>query len=266
MQERHSNRKQYFEEQAFTTLKHVIPFIQKFKPVTSGTEVLEIGCGEGGNIVPFLEIGCRVTGIDLSDSKIENARLFFESHPLKHNLSLWVKDIYLVDDPQRYDIIVMRDVIEHIPNQEKFMGFVKHFLKPDGVIFFGFPPWYMPFGGHQQVCDSKLSKLPWIHLFPMSVYLGLLKMFGEKPSRIESLREVKETGISIERFRRIVRKEGYKTLRETLFLFNPNYEIKFKITPRKQFVFLAAIPFLRNFFTTCMYALITSSASDVQEK
>jgi 16S rRNA A1518/A1519 N6-dimethyltransferase RsmA/KsgA/DIM1 with predicted DNA glycosylase/AP lyase activity len=59
MQERHKNRKQYFDEQVLTTREHVLPYIRKTMPVTSATRVFEIGCGEGGNLVPFLEIGCR---------------------------------------------------------------------------------------------------------------------------------------------------------------------------------------------------------------
>lgn len=259
MQERHRNRQQYFDEQAYTTAHHVIPFISRFKKVDANTRLLEIGCGEGGNIKPFLDMGCQVTGIDLSKSKIENAKRFFEQHPNLQQLKLVVEDIYRVKDEHQYDIIILRDVIEHIPNQEKFMEFVKRFLKPDGVIFFGFPPWYMPFGGHQQVCDSKLSKLPWIHLLPTPLYLAFLRLFGETSTRIESLREVKETGISIERFRRIAAKGGYSTLCEILYLFNPNYEIKFRIKPRLQFGFIAALPFFRNFFTTCVYSLLRVS-------
>jgi cyclopropane fatty-acyl-phospholipid synthase-like methyltransferase len=76
MQKRHINRHQYFDEQDYTTRKHVMPFIEKFRTVTSGMNILEIGCGEGGNLKPFLERGCRVTGIELAENKIKWARTF----------------------------------------------------------------------------------------------------------------------------------------------------------------------------------------------
>ncbi|NOX67348.1 MAG: class I SAM-dependent methyltransferase, partial [Chlorobi bacterium] len=72
MQERHINRNKYFDEQVYTTEKYVIPFISKVLPVNSNLSVLEIGCGEGGNLKPFLDIGCKTTGVDLSEKKIEN--------------------------------------------------------------------------------------------------------------------------------------------------------------------------------------------------
>jgi 2-polyprenyl-3-methyl-5-hydroxy-6-metoxy-1,4-benzoquinol methylase len=80
MHERHTDRERYFREQAQTTAKHVIPFIDSVIPVGSSLSVLEIGCGEGGNLLPFLEAGCnRIVGIDLSESKIGNARKFYST-------------------------------------------------------------------------------------------------------------------------------------------------------------------------------------------
>jgi SAM-dependent methyltransferase len=151
----------------------------------------------------------------------------------------------------------LRDVIEHIHDQEKFMGGVGQFLKPDGQIFFGFPPWYNPFGGHQQICQSRiLSKTPWFHVFPMAVYKAILRLFGEPEDRVESLAEIKETGITLERFEGILKRTGFNISLRHLFLFNPNYDIKFGLKPRKQFALFAAIPFFRNWVTTAGYYLI----------
>ena len=139
------------------------------------------------------------------------------------------------------------------------MSYVKKFLSPNGKIFFGFPPWQMPFGGHQQICRSKIaSKLPYYHLFPKPIYTGLLKMFGENEVTIRNLVEIKETGISIDRFERILKKENYKVDEKREFLINPNYEVKFNLTPRKQFSLISAIPYFKNFVTTCCYCLISN--------
>lgn len=74
MQERHSNREIYINEQVVTTQKHVIPFLQEFIKIDSSLSVLEIGCGEGGNLKPFLDLGCSVTWVDFSVGKIEKKR------------------------------------------------------------------------------------------------------------------------------------------------------------------------------------------------
>jgi SAM-dependent methyltransferase len=149
---------------------------------------------------------------------------------------------------------VLKDVIEHIHDQEKVMMVLKNFLKPGGYIFFGFPPFNMPFGGHQQVAQSKLfSKTPYTHLLPMPLYKGLMKLLGEHP---DGYVEVKETGISINRFEQIVADTGLSIANERHFLINPIYEFKFGWKPKVQYAWIKAIPHLRDFLTTCVFYLV----------
>jgi SAM-dependent methyltransferase len=222
------------------------------------TTVLEIGCGEAGNLKPFVDMGCKATGIDISCARIELAKEFYKDHINRQNLTLICEDIYKVNPDKKYDVIIMRDVIEHIPNQEKFMGFVKSFLKPDGIFFLAFPPWQNPFGGHQQICKSKiLSKLPWFHLLPRIFFTTFLKLMGESEGTITALLEIKDTGISIERFERILKRENYKTVKRVFYFINPNYETKFGLKPRKQLKVITSIPWIRDLFTTAMYYVVS---------
>jgi 2-polyprenyl-3-methyl-5-hydroxy-6-metoxy-1,4-benzoquinol methylase len=191
MQKRHKNKQQYFEEQGLTSQKFVVPFLSDLISINENTTVLEIGCAEAGNMKPFVDMGCKVTGVDISCSRIELAKEYYKNHKNRENLELICEDIYKVNPAKKFDIIIMRDVIEHITNQEKFMGFVKQFLQPDGKFFLAFPPWQNPFGGHQQICRSKiLSVLPYFHLFPKSIYTLILKTFGEKEGTIKELVEI----------------------------------------------------------------------------
>ncbi len=258
MHDRHTNRQAYFDEQVFTTKEHVIPYIEKTGKIGADWVVAEIGCGEAGNLKPFLDNGLNVTGIDISASKIENARKFYETHPYRNKLNLIASDIYDIEPEQtgKFDLVIMRDTIEHIPQQAKFIGHLKKFLKPNGRIFFGFPPWRMPFGGHQQLCSSKLlSRLPYYHLLPKPAYIMLLKAFGESQEKVDCLMEVRDTRISIAEFGKIIKENNLKILSEDFFLINPNYEIKFKLKTRKLPVLLN-IPYFRDFFTTACYYLI----------
>jgi SAM-dependent methyltransferase len=259
MHERHTDRELYFREQAHTTAKHVIPFIISIRPVNSTVSVLEIGCGEGGNLLPFLEAGCRrVTGIDISESKILNGRKFYSLIDGGEKVEFIAADIYDCRSAGRFDIIIMRDVLEHIHDQARFMAFVKGLLERDGLLFIAFPPWYNPFGGHQQVCENRiLSKMPWIHLLPRRLYSMLLRAGGESQARIEGLLEIKDTGINLDRFERIIKKEGFSVLKKSLWLINPNFEIKFGLRPRLLPRFAGGIPVLRNFLATTGYYLIS---------
>jgi len=258
MQERHLNREKYFKEQVYTTQKYVIPFIEEYLALNANSDILEIGCGEGGNMLPFLDLGCKVTGVDFSKGKIENAHQYFENHKNKANLTLLCDDIYNVPSLGKFDLIIIRDVLEHIHGQEVFFNKLDMFLKPGGKVFLSFPPWQNPFGGHQQMCENKLlSKLPYYHILPAPVYRFILKMGGESEAKIKGLLEVKETGISIERFHRILKDNHYKTDKKILYFINPNYEIKFHLKPRKQSALLSGIYYFRNYLITTCYYLVS---------
>jgi len=257
MHQRHRDKWQYFNEQAYTTRKYVIPYIERHCKITQETTVLEIGCGEGGNLLPFLDFGCMVTGIDLSKGKIDKGNEFYSSHKNLSKLTLIADNIYNRNDLGKFDVIILRDVIEHIPDQNFFMEYFKCFFHEKSIVFFGFPPWQNPFGGHQQVCQSRfLAKLPFFHIFPDPIYKKVLKLFGEKNETIKGLLEIKKTGISIERFESILEENKFKIIGKTLFFINPNYEVKFKIKPIKQIRVIAAIPWFRNFVTTCAYYVV----------
>lgn len=259
MHDRHQNRERYFNEQVFTTTNFVIPYLEEVMKISPEITVAEIGCGEGGNLKPFLDLGCKVVGIDLATNKINNAKKFFANHPHAQNALFIDEDIYNVNpsDFPTFDLVIMRDTIEHIPRQEVFLENLKKFLSPTGKVFFAFPPWRMPFGGHQQVCKSNfLSKLPYFHLLPNFMYVGLLKLFGESKKTIEGLLEIKETGISIHRFEKILANCNYQINKETYYFINPNYEIKFKLKTRVLPV-LFNIPHFKDFFTTAVYCVIS---------
>ena len=253
----HKDRKRYFEIQVLNTEEYVIPFIEEKFSIKNGMRVLEIGCGEGGVLKAFLNKGCKGVGVEFDESRIENAKLFMPDEVASGKIRFVTKDIYKVDAEKDldgiFDIIVLKDVIEHIHDQPKLIGWMKIFLKPGGIIFFGFPPWYMPFGGHQQMCHSKLAKMPYIHLLPKGIYRWMLK---KKKEPVGALMEIRDTGISIERFEKICKKEGYKLLHKRHYFLNPIYKWKFGWKSRRQSVIIKLIPFVRNFFTTCVYYII----------
>lgn len=259
MQKRHKNRLQYFSEQKESTKMSVLPYIAKHYPLQSGTRVLEIGCGEAGNLYPFLEIECECYGVELSEHNFRNATEFYSDNPLKKHLHLLQKNIYDVEPEELgglFDVIFLRDVLEHIPFQELLMKHLKKFMKPDGVAFFAFPPWQNPFGGHQQICENRwLSLTPYLHLLPKKLYTYLLKKGGETQGKINSLLSIRETGISIHRFKKIIRTEEYKIIEKTCYFINPNYEIKFGLKPKKVWK-IFQIPLLQDFYTTAVYFLL----------
>jgi hypothetical protein len=81
-------------------------------------------------------------------------------------------------------------------------------------------------------------------------------LFKEPEYVINDLLEIKDTGISIERFEKIVKRTNYKIVDKIHYLFNPIYEYKFNLKPKKQNPLISKIPYIRNYLTTCVYYII----------
>ena len=77
MQKRHTDRKMYFRDLEITSKEFYISYLSDFTELTSKSRILEVGCGEGGNLVSFAQLGCKVTGIDIAECRIKEAKAYF---------------------------------------------------------------------------------------------------------------------------------------------------------------------------------------------
>lgn len=205
--------------------------------------------------MPFARMGCRVTGVDMAAPRIEQARAFFAERGAQGTFI--AEDIFRLDELEhKFSLILIHDVIEHIGDKEGFLSGLKKFLAPGGMIFIAFPAWQMPFGGHQQIAGSAVSRLPFIHLLPTPLYRWFLQRAGESERMVKELLEIKQTRCPIELFRSVVRRTGYRIVNQQLYLINPHYETKFGLTPRRLTKAIAVIPHVRNFFSTSCFYMI----------
>ncbi len=256
MQERHNNRKLYFHELAETCTNYFIPYISRWHEVKAGMRVMEIGCGEGGNLLPFARLGCNVTGVDIASCRIEEARRFFTAEQARGKFI--AQDIFKLQEPgQQYDIIICHDVLEHIGNKGLLLRRIAGFLSQGGIIFMSFPAWQMPFGGHQQICRNRiLSHLPFIHLLPEVMYRALIRLAGEDEACLGELLSIRRTRITVEAFERLAKRKGLTVRDRTLYLVNPHYKVKFGLKPRQLRRPVSGIPYLRDVLcSSCFYIL-----------
>jgi len=263
----HTVKSDYFEIQYKNSKESIVPFVSPFIQLNENIRVLEIGSAEAGVLKAFTDFECNCTGIELSPKRVELARNFMKSELKTGKVRFLVKNVYDIDIEKdigfRFDLIILKDVIEHIHEQGKFIPFMANFLKPQGIIFIGFPPWFMPFGGHQQMCEHKLlSKIPYFHILPKSIYKLILKTFKEKKEKVDMFLEVKETGISIERFERIVKKNNYRIIDRIFYFIPPIYKYKFKLKPKKLNTFIMKIPYIRDFISMSAYYIIQKNENE----
>ena len=262
----HENRRRYFDDQYRVTTDHVIPFVEQSGPIEPGASVLEIGCAEAGVLKAFLERGAEAVGVDRNQRRLELGKQFLSDALQAGTLRLLHQDAQELLRREEFrgyfDLIVLKDVIEHVEDRPALFSMMEQLLRPGGRVFMAFPPWRMPFGGHQQICRSWfLSRTPYFHLLPTPAYRAVLSAFAEKPARIESLLATKRTGLGSEEFQSLVGSAGYRVLSERLYLLNPMYTYRFGLPPRVQASWVAARTSLRDFVTSCAYYTLRPAAA-----
>lgn len=256
----HTDKEKYFGFQYDHSREYIIPFIKDFLSFDNDPKILEIGSAEAGVLKAFTDLRLKCTGIEIEEGRAQMAMEFMANEIQSGLIDFIISDVYRVNPStlkHKYDLIILKDVIEHIHDQRSFLQHIKEFLNTNGLIFFTMPPWYMPFGGHQQMCDSSiLKRLPWFHLLPKRIYKKVLEFFGETTPNINVLLETWDTQLTIRNFEKLCKQTNYKFEKRVMYLKNPTYKYKFNLKPREQFKIIAAIPFVRDFFTTSVYYLV----------
>jgi 2-polyprenyl-6-hydroxyphenyl methylase/3-demethylubiquinone-9 3-methyltransferase len=102
------------------------------KPL-SGLSILDVGCGGGLVSEPLARLGANVTGIDPTHDSIAVARRHAETQGLAIDYrSAAVED--LEAKGERFDAVVCMEVIEHVPDQAKFVRSLGQLVRPGGAI------------------------------------------------------------------------------------------------------------------------------------
>lgn len=98
-----------------------------------GLSILDVGCGGGLISEALAEHGARVTGIDASSTSIEVAR----RHAAHSKLDIDYKHCLttqMLAQPQRFDVVINAEVVEHVPDQRVLISECAQLVKPSGTL------------------------------------------------------------------------------------------------------------------------------------
>lgn len=96
-----------------------------------GTEILEVGCGNGNFTALLGGSGARVLGIDIDPAFVGEARAA-TAH--LDNVTIEHADITKHHQDKRFDTVVMLDVLEHIEDDIALLANLKERIKPGGSL------------------------------------------------------------------------------------------------------------------------------------
>ena len=105
-------------------------------PYCRGATVLDAGCGVGYGTAHVAQLAQRVVGVDVSDEAISYAR----EHYAAPNIEFLVADVLgLPFDAHTFDTACSFEIVEHVPDAERFVAELARVLKPGGRLVLSTP-------------------------------------------------------------------------------------------------------------------------------
>lgn len=109
------------------TRAEILPFVPRHI-----NSLLDVGCSQGGFGALVKEsLNCRVAGIEMNPYEAKSAQKVLDQ--------LWVGNALSLNISEQFDCISCLDVLEHIPEPQKLLNKIKHWLTPDGKILLNVP-------------------------------------------------------------------------------------------------------------------------------
>lgn len=246
----------YFDYELAVARNILVPWLQQ-RMTLQGIAVGDFGCHQGGILEGLRQFGGVQSGIgfDLDEASIRQSRF-----QVDERFHLEVGDVTQLDaERHRFDLILLRDVLEHIPDYAAVLEKARQCLKPQGRIFISFPPWFSPFGGHQQEATNWVRAIPFLHYLPTKSYLSLIETADTAYMSAESSRQdiesVCATRLTLARAESAFRQAGLTVQARELFLLRPEFRIRYGL-PMLSGGPLGRVPVLREVLTMGAYYLL----------
>jgi SAM-dependent methyltransferase len=219
--------------------------------------VADFGCHQGGVLQALRDRAgiAEGRGFELNPRAVA-ASPFDQSE----RFTLEVRDVLALPDDPKYDLVLVRDVLEHVPQYDRFLRHVRASLAPDGRAFISFPPYWSPFGGHQMYAANWPRMTPYLHWLPSSVFWRLLDLrdneYMNSADTLDDMRSVRATRLTVAGAERAFARAGLRIADVDYFVFRPDFRIRYGLRPRRSRL-VGSIAGLREVALTGVHYLLT---------
>lgn len=152
--------------------------VQDVTGISSGQNLLDIGCGYGSFVIVSRNAGIHAEGVDIAEYDINFAR---KRLPMERPQDEG-KTVFHLGDGQKtglpagkYDVVTAWNLLEHVPDFRELIREAFRLLKPGGT-FIGIAPNYLAFR------QEAHYHVPWYPLFPRKMAHDYLIKRGLNPT------------------------------------------------------------------------------------
>ncbi len=147
--------------------------------------VLDYGCGDGTVASFFIKKGCTVVGVDINpNSEAMVLSKINESESEFFTFYLLDAEKETITSNQKFDLIICREVLEHIVSYEKIISQFTNLLQQDGIIVISVPTYLSE--KFYLFCDHKwLQKSEHVNIFKRSELTIALNQNGFDVTSVE---------------------------------------------------------------------------------
>lgn len=115
------------------TYRTLVEVLDKY--IKGKIKILDLGCGVGTLDFYLASRGSKVTGVDQSKIAINMARKNANTLGVEKNTKYFQKNILNFGSKEKFDAVMLFEVVEHLPDDVKVIVNAKKLLKKNGLLF-----------------------------------------------------------------------------------------------------------------------------------
>jgi 2-polyprenyl-3-methyl-5-hydroxy-6-metoxy-1,4-benzoquinol methylase len=152
----------YFESVERDRYEDYAPWMREFVNFSAytGKKLLEVGVGQGTDLVQFARGGANVSGIDITPRHLELAARNFELRGLPANLQ-YATAAAIPFETDSFDVVYSFGVLHHTDNTVRCISECHRVLKPGGEFILGLYYTYSLFHAYTIVMNGILRGKLW---------------------------------------------------------------------------------------------------------
>jgi SAM-dependent methyltransferase len=208
-------------------------YLAELEPRPHNLDVLDFGCGWGGETLWLADRVRSVCGVDIDKNAVAQAHKMCVASAIRNCKFEWSEDGRLPFADASFDVVLSTDTFEHVMDLDQAFCELFRVLRPGGHLLSRFGPlFYSPHGYHLYWA----CQVPWAHLlFGLDAIAMMRAERGGSRAHPVSWQELGLNGKRFDEYYQSVRDAGFEIVR-------------FKAIPVRRITALTMLPVVKDLF------------------